>query len=114
MPCVYNCIILVQVTALYRESDGTWTLDVTDKAADSSQRMGGFSGIVLADYLAAKAGAVNEPQADTCCSMGLNAIEASAALLQVVSMLSRQARHARHISVLRPDAAGLQSCRPGD
>eukprot|EP00891_Asterochloris_glomerata_P007191 jgi/Astpho2/7191/fgenesh1_pg.00113_%23_30_t len=45
-----------KVTALHRDGGGTWTLDVTDKAADSSQRMGGFNGIVLADYLAAKAG----------------------------------------------------------
>ena len=74
-----TCSIRVQVTALHRESDGNWSLDVTDKAAESSQRMGGFSGIVLADYLAAKAGAVNEPQADKCCSMGLNATKASAA-----------------------------------
>ena len=51
----------VQVTALHHESNGTWALDVTDKAADSSQRVGGFSGIVLADYLAAKAGAVSSP-----------------------------------------------------
>ena len=70
----------MQVTALHRESDGTWTLDVTDKAADSSKRVGGFRGIVLADYLTAKAGAVNEPQvADACCSIGINATKASAA-----------------------------------
>ena len=68
-PAGLPCIVYMQVTALHRESDGAWTLDMTDKAADASQRVGGFSGIVLADYLAAKAGAVNEPHlSSACCS----------------------------------------------
>ena len=90
----------VQVTALHRESDGTWTLDMTDKAADSSQRRGSFSGVVLADYLAAKAGAVNEPQVpDACCSVGLNAAKASAAC---------------PLSLWRPHAAGLRGYEAGN
>ena len=82
----------MQVTALHRDGGGTWTLDVTDKAADSSQRMGGFNGIVLADYLAAKAGAVDEPLSPAACFPG---IPSRILLRQLVS-----------VSVLHPRVAG--------